>query len=568
MLKMTVYQKHIISLVIITLAVWCLSLKNGFLGDDMLLFLQNSFYSSFDNVKTLFSASYNTTSDNLLLHSQMNKGSGSVAYRPVLSMTYFFDAVLWGRNPFGFHLTNLIIHTVNVCLVYNFIFRLFGLYGLSFLTALFFSIHPVQSEAICAIGYRADLLVTLWVLLSAISWMAFRRGKMAGFLGAILFYLLALLSKESAAFLPFWFLVFDRWKKVSWKEISWPYFGFCLAASSYLYLYFIVFPNTSLHAFHMGWLEKLSVCGKSWTNYITYFLLPILVVPFPPLYYTFPRPLSLTSEIWFLAVFFVLAGILLVKRSTPQRPYHLMGLWAALFFFPASGIISNPNPVALRYLYFPGVGVYLILAVILEWIAHTAFFQSPTKRKKIILCSIFVGMCLAGTYVNINYWKNYFTMGSCLSKEFPDHYFGHLILGEFWAGKGYPGKAVQEFNIALDDRRANSPFLVYSAGLAYLDLKDYARARQAFEFLIVRGSKYGLGYRGMGMLSFQQEKYSDAVSYLEKALALDPLISDMILLLKAYDALDNIAKVEELLEKSKNLFPDSKIQRQPKGAHQ
>ncbi|MBF0122038.1 MAG: tetratricopeptide repeat protein [Candidatus Omnitrophica bacterium] len=561
MSKINTPRKHILVLILITLSVWGISLQNKFSIDDTSFLGRNSFYASLDNIHRIFSDSYITKEELNFSLSQTDKASGSVAYRPAADLPYFFEFALWGKNPFGFHLTNLLIHVVNVCLAYCLLLGLFHKQGLSFLAALLFSIHPVQSEAVCAIGFRADLLVTLWVLLSVLSWMAFRDGKKAGLSLTIMCYLLALFSKEPAILLPLWLLVFDRWKGIPWKKTLRPQILLWIAAGFYLILYFFIFPNRAIHALEPSWADKLSICGKSWTTYILYFFAPTLVTPFPPHYWPFPQTLSLMSEIYSLLLVFILAGILVVKRSSRERPYHLMGLWAVFFFFPASGIIVNPNPVALRYLYFPGLGIYLLLAVILWRIARLEFMEQLTKKWKVLFLFFFLGMCLIGTFINIGYWKDRFTIGHFFSQEFPDHFFGHFVLGQSLGNRGEHRRAVQEFAIALDDPRANDPLLVYSAGLAYWELKDYTKAQQAFEFLIERGGKLSLGYFGMGILFYSQNKYVEAAPFFEKALTLDKTPSHMIFLLQTYFNLGDTEKIEELIKKSKILFPKEDLKR-------
>ncbi|MFA5088407.1 MAG: hypothetical protein WC552_05170, partial [Candidatus Omnitrophota bacterium] len=118
------HRKFIILIVLVSLAAFGNSLQNGFVGDDNLLFLKNTFYRSWENFPRLFGKDYISDSNNfdLYIKNESDVGSGSVAYRPVLSATFFVDYALWKEKPFGYHLHNLILHTFNSLLAYWFLF--------------------------------------------------------------------------------------------------------------------------------------------------------------------------------------------------------------------------------------------------------------------------------------------------------------------------------------------------------------------------------------------------------------------------------------------------------------
>lgn len=71
---------------------------------------------------------------------------------------------LFGQNPFGYHLINLILHGFNVVLLFLFVFNLTENRKAGLLSALLFSIHPIQSEVINIASFRADLLFVFFML--------------------------------------------------------------------------------------------------------------------------------------------------------------------------------------------------------------------------------------------------------------------------------------------------------------------------------------------------------------------------------------------------------------------
>jgi hypothetical protein len=135
-------------------------------------------------------------------------------FRPLFTLSHFLDLRLWGLNPFGFHLTNVVLHAANACLTYAVAKRLLrnddltpaALRGIAASAGLIFLLHPSHTEAVSWIAGRADLLAALFSLLSLLFFPAFaargrgRRGRALA--AALVSFALALLAKESAVCLP------------------------------------------------------------------------------------------------------------------------------------------------------------------------------------------------------------------------------------------------------------------------------------------------------------------------------------------------------------------------------
>ncbi len=131
-------------------------------------------------------------------------------YRPVTSLSYGFDHALWGLHPFGYHLTDLALHTAVCLAVAVLAWRLTGRRRIAWLGALIFASHPILVEIVPATARRHDVIATLFTLLSLIFFLRgpAARGRAAGgragpTIGSLICYLLALGAKEIAAVLPF-----------------------------------------------------------------------------------------------------------------------------------------------------------------------------------------------------------------------------------------------------------------------------------------------------------------------------------------------------------------------------
>src|SRR4051812_21592681 len=199
-----------VCVVALTLACFLPVLTNGFVDwDDGQLLFQNSNYRGLDwpHIRWMFSTFY-------MGH-----------YQPLTWTTFGLDYLLWGLDPFGYHLTNLVLHCANALLFYFVALRLLllagrgvdahrvsGLYLATALAALLFALHPLRVESVAWITERRDVLsglfflATLYCYLQGAERSTARRPWMAA---AVIFYLLSLLSKAAGMALPIVLVVLD-----------------------------------------------------------------------------------------------------------------------------------------------------------------------------------------------------------------------------------------------------------------------------------------------------------------------------------------------------------------------
>ena len=132
-------------------------------------------------------------------------------FRPLFILSYLIDTWVWGANPFGFHLTNIVFHSLNGFLTFLLARRMVedlklspnakGTVALG--AGALFLLHPSHTEAVSWISGRADLFATFFCLASLLFCLAYTRGRRGLQLGlSLLCFTLALLAKESAVCLP------------------------------------------------------------------------------------------------------------------------------------------------------------------------------------------------------------------------------------------------------------------------------------------------------------------------------------------------------------------------------
>ncbi len=505
----------LIILLVMVLTHWN-SLLNGFVGDDNALLIKNNFYHSLKNVTSLVGSGYMYDSSKELLANSPNLGSGSVTYRPVDNLTYFLDYWVWGLKPFGFHLTNVLIHIVNVLLVYGVLVELGVLTSLALFASIMFGIHPIQSEAVSAIGYRADLLSACFTFSAFYCWLLFVRAKQILFYAASLCaFFCAVFSKESAVVFPLFLLLFSvvrndhRWLQQS---------GFWLILTFYLYVYIYIFPPEIRHFQHtLGdtFYSHALVMQKILTGYLRYIFLPWEVQSIPALY----QP-QIVDIVWdtivgagtVLAV--VMLGVYLRKISSLL---FLLLMWFVVFYLPVANFKTIANPVALRFLYLPSFGLIVLQAFFIDWLLRTFIPGFLHKYFKLFIVS---AMIIWTFFLNA-IWKDLSTVVLSWKDSVNDSWKANFIIGRYYldAGKYAEGSRYIMQSIHQDariyDRRVD-----YYMALTLLRMGQYDRAERHF-FITLQylpdypGAYYFLGelYALKGNYPYSLEAYMRAIAY-------------------------------------------------------
>jgi protein O-mannosyl-transferase len=142
---------------------------------------------------------------------------------PLVFTTLRFEHALWGLNPFGYHLVNVLLHAANAVLVWLVLRRL-AIPG-AWIAAALFAFHPVQVESVAWVTELKNTQSTLFYLLAVLMWMSFLRGepptRWKYYSLTILFCVLALLSKTTACTLPAALLLIPwmQGERIGWQRI-------------------------------------------------------------------------------------------------------------------------------------------------------------------------------------------------------------------------------------------------------------------------------------------------------------------------------------------------------------
>ena len=356
---------YLLLLVAVNLALFLPSMSGDFLWDDKYFISENPNIQGVGFLRSfLFSpfGGFSGTDEN-----SVRQDRNMLFYRPLVSLSYWLDFRAWGLNPAAFHLTNILIHAINVMAFFFILIALSLSPRSAFLGAFLFSVYPLHFENVSWISGRTDLLAFLFAALSILFFI--RHLKTPSRLnlpvsGAA--YFLGLLCKENVVLLPLVFLFFLYKKEGKGGPPAhllfrlWPY---ALALLSWFMLRWNALGSASIGYSGRGARDFLAAIGfYSWRM-------------------IFPFRLSLTVDsqpVMQSPVFGVLGAVLVAgfalslwqaSRTSLLRGWPFWSfLGYGLFLLPSVLVIFSPSALSLmawRFLYLPSAVLIGALAYLL-----------------------------------------------------------------------------------------------------------------------------------------------------------------------------------------------------------
>ncbi len=500
------------------------TLGNAFVFDDRLVVENNAFIRSWDNLPDLFNRNYFIR-------------SGELSYRPVVTLSYFLDYRLWHSRPAGYHLTNVILHSLNAVLVFCLIRLLFFRPAPAFICGLIFALHPVNSEAVCAVAFREDLLVLLFSLLSLIFYRrldpAAGKRKNSLFLAvSLLSFALALLAKEMAMVLPLILLLTDlvrpgeeipdrRNNGKKWRR----YAGF------YLFV-FAGYLAVRFHWLRLAGPETVPGLGKNLfqqllaqsTIFLTYLKLLLFPIDLDILHPVFPAvsPGPAGVVLGLFAWVGMLAGAVWCFRRRPEIFFGIS--YFLIFLLPVSNIVPLKNPLTERYLYAPGPGFFLILSAGFEELIFRTR-RRPGGRlipaAAIVLLFCLLAFYSAAAFLRTRDWRVPTVFYERIVRRHPESSFYRANLGYEYQREGRKEEAREQYEAAL----GIDPFDVVAhngLGSIYGEEKNYSEAERHYQAVKTVRPDYVPAWHNLGVLYYRAGRYREAAAALERETQLSP----------------------------------------------
>jgi hypothetical protein len=527
------------------------ALFNGFIWDDLIVLRDQ--VSAFQSAKDIFIPPEGVP--RLAVH----------YYRPLVILSYLIDKAIWGKSPFGFHLTIVLLHMLNTVLVFllsRIILKDFQLRDVgAFIPSLIFAIHPIHTESVAWMAGRADVMAAFFLFLSLLLYLKFKEGfKSHWLILSSLVFFVACLSKEVSLSMILILPIIDisispgkthdeeqvhaqkkRKKKGRKKEemklrkdlrerkelegrkkLAWGKFH---SANLYIYIPFILAAGVYLIVRNIGLrggtekilqtsnlIENLKNIINSLGFYIGKVIIPINLTAFIP---EIPAGF-LTTLLSITALCILIASIIysLVKKNGIvffSISFFIITLLPSLMI--AIMKISK-TPLAERYLYIPSFAFSLMIGFIfLKVPSMIMISKEPSKKAAELSRFIIIIMIMAillvfstQTIKRNTIWKDDILFWEDLVKKVPDQGLPHLNLGLAYAEDNRWVDAEKEYRKAIDARYDNEgrATAYNNLGVIYLNRGDFDKTNQFLAKAISLYPNYAVPYHSKALCSWQE----------------------------------------------------------------
>jgi len=359
---------------------------------------------------------------------------------PLTWLSLAVDYSIWGQDPFGFHLANVVIHSLNTGLVVICAYRIIALKsvdrpcqqpsatGLAFallISGLLFGIHPLRVESVAWIAERKDVLNAFFAISSVLCYLEYithARGGRGGYANrwygaAIMLFSLSLLAKSVTVILPLIYVAIDWYFLGRFqKELHWRLLREKLP---FLALSLIVALVTITAGQRNGILagvqslpagSRIIISGNAIFEYIRLFFYPFDLSPL------FPLPNQLTSAYYLKTAAIAFITVLFVKLHK-KFPWATV-TWACFVIplLPVLAILQNGfQAYASRYSYLPSIAPAILVAVGILAVGNQPGAEMLPRIRNLIILTVLCGLLFIygkETRQYIAVWQNTGTLWS------------------------------------------------------------------------------------------------------------------------------------------------------------
>jgi tetratricopeptide (TPR) repeat protein len=488
-------------------------------------------------------------------------------WHPLTTISHMLDCQFYGLKAGGHHLTNVLLHSIAVVLLFLVLQQMTGspsspreesaspwrpdqtgsIWRSAFVAAVF-AVHPLHVESVAWISERKDVLSAVFFMLTLGAYARHVRKPSVGrYLMVALFLALGLMSKPMLVTVPFVLLLLDYWPlnrvrgqtsevrdqrseiRSQWSVVS----GlvtekiplFALSAFSCLATLLAQSHGpAAIDQLPLGW--RLNNAVISYVIYVWQMFWSARLAVF----YPHPNNQLPAWEI-ILATLFLLGVSLWAILLRKKRPYILTGwLWYVGMLVPVIGFVQvGEQARADRYTYLPQIGLYILIT----WAVADVIEQArECTRRAVFAIAAPAVIALLGwhAFVQTSYWRNSETLWTHALAATSNNDVAHNNLGFLFLRRGELDRAISHFSTALNVRSSNAA-THYNLGRALIENNlANALARKGlpgeaidhYEEAVKLRPDYADAYYNFGSVLFQQGRLDEAITQWQKALTIQP----------------------------------------------
>lgn len=510
-------------LLVAGLAIYSNSLANGFVWDDRFLIVNNQFIRGFSHIKEIFTY-------HLFYFSRLPIMR---YYRPVQAISYIFDYQIWKLIPFGYHLTNILLHILNTILMFYLIVVNFNKKRVAFWASLLFLIHPLHNAAVAYVSGRADLLVVCFMLLGMICFaksLVDSPNKIYYYVFSLLLFFVSLFTKEISLLLPILLILLYQTTDINPKSKGLP--NIFINIAPFLIIGFVFLRCSFLFTEEVFIPHNLSIV--SWSRLLTWIkvIFIYLGLVFLPLNLHMERAATIVSSLKDPLVVFLIIGVLAVgvimRGIYKQSKVSFFGIsWffiatTSIFFsmyFNTTMLNRNLVIMAEHWLYLPLIGFTVFIAGGLEIILERSLVVFKRAISAILVLAAFF---YSFQTVKINYvWRDDESLFKNILRYAPYSEKPYLVLGQLYISKGDFDQAIALFRKGLAANPAGAA-LYTNLGIALERKSDLVSAVEAYKQAIRFDPSAYEAYNNLGVIYVKSGQTDKAKEQWRMALKVNP----------------------------------------------
>ena len=459
--------------------------------------------------------------------------------RPMVSLSYYLDTAVWGTAPFGYHLTNVLLHAVNVVLTFWVAFaaaddwrrRGGGTYGFSpsprvvaTVTSVLMAVHPLLTQAVGYVTARSELLYGAFFLASLLATRQWMRQGGWWRSAAVGFWALSLLAKEAAAMLPLVVWCYDAWlmdgdRDARLRRVKWLYapllaIVLLFAAGRLAVLATIEYPVGT----GPDWRFALVAVDAFW-QYLALFVWPkgqsiMHTIPFVP-GATLRTVGGLVGLVAFGAVIWGLRRI--------QGLISVGLVITAAMLLPSSVLFITGigEPMAEHRVYVSAVGFFLACGAMagMAWARATQFGRGTLALAAV--ATVFVAQLAGLTLIRNAVWGNPVALATEAVALSPDHWVPRLLLGETLRQNGRCGEAVPQYRAVIAQQGLET-FTYKKLVSCLIETAQVPEAEQVLHEMRTMDPRSQEAALGLGVLAAARGRTDESRQYFNEIIARDP----------------------------------------------
>jgi Flp pilus assembly protein TadD len=397
-------------------------------------------------------------------------------WHPLTWLSHMLDCELFGLRPWGHHLSSVLLHAVNVTLLFLVLKRMTGATLRSFAVAAIFGLHPLRVESVAWVAERKDVLSVFFWILTVWAYAEYARrpgekstdptpivegegqenaggAKCSGstwgwYFLALLFFALGLMSKPMLVTLPMVLLLLDHWPLARWqngniRKLVVEKIPFLLLAVASCAVTFVAQKQGEAMSLMAGVTvpARLANALVSYCRYLEKLVWPANLSVIYPVVNSWPASEVVGSCLLLLCVSVI---AIVLWRSAP---YLATGwFWFLGTLVPVIGLVAvGEQSIANRYTYIPSIG----LLIALVWGAHDLlrrrWFPSWASA---LLATAAVVLCVVVTRWNLGLWRNSETLFAYATQVTQNNSAALSNLGNALLDQGRPDEALSRFQEA------------------------------------------------------------------------------------------------------------------------